>query len=179
MKISQFFIFTLLISSNVFSADSMKPGLWENTINMKSASGKMEAAMNQMKENMKQMPTDQRKMMEEMMAKQGYGTKGNSTIVKSCVTKEQAENLEIPQDKNDPCTREVISRSKSTVKVKFTCKNNGTGTGEFTLDSPTAFRIVADIAGDINGQKEQINFNQTGKWLSADCGNIRPHEIKK
>src|SRR4051794_26771635 len=50
---------------------NMKPGLWEITTNMKSASGEMEKARAQMQQQMASMPPEQRKQMEDMMAKQG------------------------------------------------------------------------------------------------------------
>ena len=53
------------------SAQELKPGLWEVTSTMTSASGELEKANAQMQKELAGMPAEQRKMMEDMMAKQG------------------------------------------------------------------------------------------------------------
>jgi hypothetical protein len=53
------------------SAQSLKAGLWEVSSKMTSASGELEKATAEMQAQMASMPPEQRKMMDEMMAKQG------------------------------------------------------------------------------------------------------------
>ena len=55
----------------VASAQTMKPGLWEISHQTRSASGDLGAKMAAAQEQMAKLPPDQRKMMEDMMAKQG------------------------------------------------------------------------------------------------------------
>ncbi len=78
------------------AAQTLKPGLWEINNKMQSGSGEMEQAMASMEKQMAGMPPQQRKQMQDMLAKQGMG------------------------------------------------------------------------------QAEKMNMDTSGKWLSADCGNVKP-----
>ena len=69
----------------------MRPGLWEHGFSMASQSGELEAAMKQMQQQMASLPPDQRKMMQDMMAKQGVGIGPGGNTVKLCLSKEDAE----------------------------------------------------------------------------------------
>lgn len=173
-------ILTFCISS--FAATSgMKPGLWEHSFTIKSESGKVEKAMADLKTKMAKMSPDQRKMMEEVMAKQGLGINQHVNSVKVCISKEQAENLEIPQGQNQNCTQEVVNRTAKTIKMKFDCKglSQTSGEGEFTLTSPTAYTGKSVINTTVNQKTDRMDMNQKGKWLSANCGEIKPITTKK
>jgi hypothetical protein len=52
-------------------AQNMKPELWEITNNMTSSDGLMQAKIAEMQKQMASIPPEQRKMMEQMMSKQG------------------------------------------------------------------------------------------------------------
>ncbi len=172
----------LAISSTSFAASSgMKAGLWEHSFTMKSQSGQVEKSMAEMKKQMEKMPAEQRKFMEDMMAKQGLGLSGGMNSVKVCISKEQADNLDIPQKQNDNCTQEITSRTDKSVKMKFDCKGSqpSSGEGEFTLTSPTAYTGKAVINTTTQGKPDRMDMDQKGKWLSADCGNIKPIPTKK
>lgn len=182
MKFTNIFslMLTLTISLPAFALSSMKPGLWEHSFTIKSQDGKLENAMTQMKAQLEKMPSDQRKMMEGMMAKQGMGISQNGSSVKVCLSKEQAEKLDIPHNQKGDCKQEVLKRTSKSVKMKFSCTGNPStsGEGEFTLSSPTAYtgKTVVDTVS--NGKKDHLEMNQKGKWLSADCGNIQPAKTK-
>lgn len=184
MKIST--VFSILIpftfSLSVFAAPSgMRPGLWEHSFTIKSQSGKVEKAMADLKTKMAQMSPDQRKMMEEVMAKQGLGLNQQVNSVKVCISKEQAENLEIPQGQNQNCTQEIINRTTKSIKMKFDCKGlaETSGEGEFTLTSPTAYTGKSVINTTVDHKADRMDMNQKGKWLSANCGEIKPITTKK
>ena len=166
----------------------MRPGLWEHSATMKSQSGQMEAAMAQMKEAMAQMTPQQRKQMEQMMAQQGValgsgpgGTGsagGNTHSVKVCITPEQAEMDRMPA--REGCTQSVQRTGPSTLSMRFSCKGGqgepaSSGEGTMTFSGPTAytgqFRLNTTTA---QGKPEQIDMAQSGRWLAADCGSIKP-----
>ncbi len=155
--------------------NKMKPGLWENTFNMKSESGTVEKAMAELKSKLGSMPEAQRKMMEDIMAKQGLGVNQKGTSIKVCISKEQAENMEIPQGENENCTQEVVNRTANSIKIKFDCKgdNAASGVGEFTFSSPTQYSGLSTINTTLDSKQDKIQMSQTGKWLSSDCGKIK------
>jgi hypothetical protein len=155
----------------------IRPGLWEHGFTMKSQSGQMESAMAQMQQSMASMPPEQRKMMEQMMAQQGVGVgpKGNS--VRICISQEQADLDRLPQEPG--CTQTVQRVNANTLKVAFSCKGNkddppSSGEGTMTLRGPTAYEGQFRIKTVANGKPEQLDMQQSGKWLATDCGAIKP-----
>jgi Protein of unknown function (DUF3617) len=159
------------------SAQDLKPGLWEVTTKMQSASGEMEAATAEMQQQMASMPADQRKMMEEMMAKQGVkmGAGGPGEMVaKTCMTREMIERNEIPAQQGN-CKTTTQARSGKTMKMTFACTDPpSSGEGQHTIVSPEAYTTKMVVRTTAQGKPETMNMNGSGKWLGSDCGNIKP-----
>lgn len=164
----------LLASQALAQVQKMQPGLWEHSFSMKTQGGQMENAMAQMQQQLANMPPEQRKMVEQMMAKQGLGIGPKGTSVKVCISKEQAELDRVPQQEG--CTQKVDRVSASTVKVAFECKGNppSSGEGTLTFSSPTAYNGQFKVKTVVDNKPEQIDMAQSGKWLAADCGNLKP-----
>src|SRR6478736_4257896 len=101
----------LAVSSFAAAAQGMAPGLWEHSVKFKSQSGEMEKSKAEMQAEMAALPPDQRKMVEQMMAKKGMSFDAEGTTLRVCVTKEQAERMEpLPMSKED-CKQDVVSRT--------------------------------------------------------------------
>ncbi len=159
------------------SAQSMKPGLWE--INNKvGGSAEMDKAMAQAQQQMASMPPEQRKMMQDMMAKQGVGMgpgAGGGMAVKICLTKEMAERNELPQQQQGDCKSTAAPRAGNTQKFSYTCTQPpSSGEGEVTFTSSEAYSMKMVTNTTVKGKPEKMTMNGTGKWLSADCGAIKP-----
>ena len=161
-------------------AQSLKPGLWEITNKMQTSGGQMEAQMAQMQQQMANMPPDQRKMVEEMMAKQGVkvgaGGPGSGMSVKICMTKEMVERdqLSMGQQRGD-CQLTSQSRSGSTMKMAFACTNPpSTGEGQVTFTSSEAYNMKMVVNTQVQGKPERINMDGSAKWMGADCGTVKP-----
>lgn len=167
----------LLATSFCISAQSMKPGLWEINNKMQTGSGKMEQGMAQMQQQIASMPPEQRKMMQEAMAKQGVsmGAGGPaSTGVKVCMTKEMAERDQIQPQQGD-CKHTTSPRSGNTMKLSFTCTTPpSSGEGQVTFTSAEAYTVTMTINTLVQGKPEKVNMDASGRWLSADCGAIKP-----
>ena len=160
------------------SAQNMKPGLWEVTNNMKSGSGgQMEQAQVQMQQQMAKMTPEQKKMMQDMMAKQGMqmgSGPGGGMSVKTCITKEMAARDELPMQQGD-CRTTNQQKSGNTMKFAVACANPpSTGEGQVTLTSPEAFSMRMAVQSKAGGQSHTVNMEGTGRWLSADCGSVKP-----
>lgn len=159
-------------------AQKMAPGLWENSVTMKTGSGQMESAMAQMQDQMAKMPPEQRKMLEDMMAKQGVGMAGGpgkATTLRVCISKEQAERAEVPQQQQGSCKQDIVARSGSTLKYKFTCTEPpSSGEGEFSFQGDKAYIGTLKMTSTTKGQAERMEMQQAGKWLGADCGTLKP-----
>jgi hypothetical protein len=152
----------------------IEPGLWEINIALKSQTGKAEAAIKQAQAYISQLPPEQRKSVEEMMSSQGVRLGDKSSSVKACISKEDAERGEIPQQAGD-CTQQVLERGNQSMKVKFSCTTSPPASGEAVVNfqSPTAYTSKAIVDTVVMGAPERMNVDQTGRWLGAECGAVK------
>ncbi len=157
------------------AAQTMKPGLWEITNKMSSDSAAMNKEMAAMQKEMANMPADQRKMMESMMAKQGVGMgAGGAMTAKVCLTQEMVERNEVGAQQGD-CQHTRSARSGNTMKFSFVCaKPPSSGEGEVTFVSPQAYTMKMMVSNGAKGKTEKMNMDASGKFLSADCGTVKP-----
>ena len=73
------FLSALLLAAPAMAQQhKLTPGLWESEFTMKSADGKMEAAMAQAQQAMAKMPPEQRAQMEAMMKQRGVSMPGGA-----------------------------------------------------------------------------------------------------
>jgi hypothetical protein len=162
----------------VSQAQSVKPGLWEIT-NKMGGSPKMDDAMAKMEKQMAAMPPEQRKMMQDMMAKKGIGmggqAQGGGTVVKICMSKEMADKQHFPSHSQGDCTTTVTDKTASSLKMSFICKSPpSSGEGVYTFVGDTAYTMRMKMNRDIKGTPETITMDADGKWIAADCGSIKP-----
>ncbi|MDO9403073.1 MAG: DUF3617 domain-containing protein [Polaromonas sp.] len=172
-------LFTAIMAAGpaVQAQTKMQPGLWEHSVTMQD-NGQMAAAMQAMQAQLAAMPPAQRKQMEQMMAGKGVSMApgaGGATNIRMCMTQAQIDMNEVPQgDRN--CSQQAVQRSGNTMKMKFSCTGNppSSGESEVTVLSPTAYTGKSVITTSVSGKPERMTMDQKGKWLSADCGNIKP-----
>lgn len=162
-------------------AQNMKPGLWEMSSKVTSSQGETATAMAEMQKQLGSMPPEQRKAMQDMMQRHGVqldiGANG-ALRTKMCMTREMIERKEFAVSEGD-CRHKMTPVSGNKLKVAFTCtKPPATGEGEMTVDSDTSYRAHMKMKGT-EGNKETMEMDVAGKWLGADCGNIRPVSIPR
>ena len=157
------------------SAQQMKPGLWEITQRVTSSGGDIEASRAKMQAQMANMSPEQRKMMQEAMAKHGAGAgPGGANSAKTCMTKEMIDRDEIPTGKSD-CKLTKRDKSANTMKFMVTCVNPpSTSEGLITYTSSEAYTMKMVINSQMRGKPETINMEGSGKWLGSDCGSVKP-----
>ncbi len=160
------------------SAQDLKPGLWEISSKMTSASGEAEKAAAEMRAQLADLPPEQRAMMEDMMAKQGVklggGAAPGAMTVKTCLTPEMVARNEIPAQQGK-CKTTSQPRTGNVVKMAFTCTDPpSSGEGVYTVVSPEAFTSQTVVRTSAGGTAETMNLDAKGKWLGADCGTVKP-----
>jgi hypothetical protein len=172
-------LFALLsLAGMAASAQSTRPGLWDVNHRV-SGNASMDAAMAQMQQQMAAMPPEQRKMMEEMMARQGVslprtGADGGMSV-RVCITPEMAAQKQMPQQTEGDCTSTVVSQSGNTLKVRFECREPpSSGEGTYTFQGDTGYTMQMVARTRHGGQTETMHISGQGRWVSADCGAIRP-----
>jgi hypothetical protein len=167
----------LLIAALPAMAQSTKPGLWE--INNKiGGSAEMDKAMAQMQQQMAGMPPAQRKQMEDMLAKQGMSMgagPGGGISMKVCMTREMIERDAIPPPQQGDCKSSASPRVGNTQKISFSCTQPpSSGEGQITYTSNEAYTMKMVTTNTVKGKPEKMTLEGSGKWLSADCGAIKP-----
>ena len=172
----------LAVAAASASAQTMKPGLWEMT-NKMGGSPEMDQAMAQLQQQMANMPPEQRKMMEDMMAKKGMGMGGVSAggiVVKACITKEMAERNQMPMQHSGDCTNTISDKTGTGMKMKFTCTNPpSSGEGQFSFMGDSAYTMKMKISTAAQGKPQVTTVDGSGKWVTSDCGNITPMAAPK
>ena len=168
-------------------AQTIKPGLWEIITQMQDGSGELSAAMAEAQKQMANMPPEQRKMMQDMMAKQGIqlGTSGsNGMSIKMCMTQEMVDRNEVTSRQGDhhqsDCTHTNSPRSGNSMKFSFVCaKPPSSGEGQVTFTSAEAYSMKMTTTSMARGKSEKMDMQTSGRWLGADCGNVKPIVLPK
>ena len=174
----------IVTSAGITSAQTLKPGLWEMSTQMlggaAGAAGTGDA-MAKMQKEMAALPPEQRKMVEDMMAKKGMqmGTApGGGMAVKVCMTKEMVERNEMGRQQGD-CTSTNSPRSGKSMKFSFVCtKPPSSGEGEVTFTSPEAYSSRVSVTSAAGGKPEKTDIQSSGRWLGTDCGTVKPMSPK-
>jgi len=177
---------TALLTALVAGAQpqSLQPGLWEFTTRMSGAgASETNAAMQKMQKEMAAMPPEQRKMMQDMMAKQGLqmGTAGGGAMtMKVCLTQELLDRNELASGQRGDCKNTWSPRSGNTMKFSFTCNNPpGNGEGEVTFISRESYTSRMSVTTSASGKPEKMDINGSGKLLGKDCGTLKPLAVPK
>ena len=177
MKFRHVSTLLLLACAAGASAQTMKPGLWEITTQMQSGGKDMGAAMERMQKQMASMPPEQRKMMEEMMAKQGVkmgASPGGGMAIKVCMTQEMVDRHEVAPPR-DGCTHTMSPRVGNTMKFAYKCTQPpSSGEGEVSFTSPEAYASKMSATSNRSGSERTLEMQNSGRWLGSNCGDIKP-----
>jgi hypothetical protein len=162
-------------------AQAIKPGLWEITNKVASSDGQMQSAMAEMQKQMAAMDPAERKMMEQMMAKQGVQFSvgaGGGLATRMCMTREMAARNELPVQQQGDCTHKRTPGAGGAMKISFTCNNPRTsGEGEVTFQGDTGYRMKMKVTSEAAERPDVVTMDASAKWLGADCGNVKPIQV--
>ncbi len=166
----------LMITPNAEAFLNMKPGLWEVKTKMKTLSGDQDP-MARMKQSMAKMPPEQRKQIEEMMAKHGLSINGST--IKICYTKDMLKDAEAMAKNHQQragCTNRIINQTSTNFSMSFSCEDGSNGTGNWAIHGNESYDGVIKFT-DKKGKHSEINH--TAKFISSDCGEVKPLVIPK
>lgn len=163
-------------------AQTMKPGLWSLSNTMTSSDPQISQAMSAVQQHMANMSPEQRQQMQKMMQDHGVQLDvgaGGALQTRLCMTREMAERKEFPVQQGD-CRQTFTQQSATRGHIAFTCtKPKVSGEGDVIADSDTSYRARMKIRSEEQGRNQTVDMDVTGKWLSADCGNVRPIPISR
>jgi hypothetical protein len=156
----------LSASAAVSAAGQMKPGLWEMT--MKPDAMK----------NMPKIPSEQMEQMRKMGITMPQMQDGG-IAQKVCITKEMAERDGTPQMHmaETGCQSKNFASTGNTYSGNIICNGptlKGEGKVKGTFSGNERFSSTYEFKGTAEGQPVNQRSENSGKWLSADCGDVKP-----
>jgi hypothetical protein len=185
-----------LASAQSFSVQvDIKPGLWEHTMKFDEGSIKamqkeqqlnMDKQLETMKKRMAELPPEQRAQVEEVIKQQGGDVNqlgsaflgqalqeiAKPQISKECLTQEQIDKGLFSTSEKD-CRSEITKTGGNTFKMVADCKGSHSEI-DITVQNPKLYTGAAVFTSDEAGSKRVVKASLAHKWLSSDCGSIRP-----
>jgi hypothetical protein len=159
----------------------IKPGLWENTTTHQMSGVAMPNMPHVTPEQLAKLPPAQRAQVEAMM--KGSGGSPQTDTTKVCITREQlSKPIFDAGDKG--CSYNLTSSSSSSQVIHVECTRGNTKTaGDLTFKRSDSEHLTGDMlmkttgdsstAGSV-GQNMTIKLTFANKFLSSDCGNVKP-----
>jgi hypothetical protein len=106
--------------------------------------------------------------MQNMMAR--------PTITKTCMTKAKFDQKEFLADMpGDQCKQVLTTNTATVLDAKVTCTGSRpmTATAHFEAQSPATFTGSVKSTTTDSGKSMDVDMTMAGKWLSADCGDVK------
>lgn len=154
-------------SSAAWAAGAMKAGLWEMTTKS-DAMKSMPKMSPQQLEQMRKMGMNMPQMQDGAM------------VSKICISKAMAEReqpVPHPQEKEAQCQSKNFQRSGSSYSVDIICDGprlKGEGKAQGTYSGNDRYTSTYDFKGMSGDKPISHHQESTGKWLGADCGDVKP-----
>lgn len=156
--------------SSAQAQEKMKAGLWEMRV------------VSDMMKSMPKMPAIPPAQLAELK-KRGISIpemQNGGMLQKMCITKELAEQAWSKPNHATPgnCKQSSMNRSGNSYTMEMVCdgpmlKGNATITGSMKGDS---LQSSYKFKGSSNNKPIDQHIETTGKWLGADCGDVKPIE---
>jgi hypothetical protein len=167
----------LLISFfiNAYAEDHMKPGLWQinhqGDMNIGGTEMKIPDT-NQMQAMMQTLSPEMRAKMESYMRKNTAVAPSEGGL-KACISPEQAARNDFPTSPQTSCKVMGNKRVGNTISVQLHCPQ-GDMDSTVTLHNPESWSGVTKGHMQRGTETYSMNMQAEGKWISADCGNLKP-----
>jgi hypothetical protein len=160
------------------SAPNFKPGLWEESVERVIGGGAEDPAVKAAQAALANMSPEQRKMMERMMREQGIalqvGAGGMKVTSRGCLAPGKSKFSAI-SGLPEGCTQRYTRKGEAwEVTARCEAREGQPASemrGTLTMLGSTGHR--GDFSGG-NAQQGTARMKTEGRWLSADCGSVKP-----
>ena len=141
----------------------MKPGLWELTV--KSDAFK----------DMPRLPPEQLEQMRRMGVNVPRFS-GAGVVSKVCITPQMAQQAPGLERMENGCRPQNFRRSGNGYSADIVCTGALQGSGKVsgTFAGDDRFTSLYEFKGTMNGATVDHRQESSGRWLSGDCGGVRP-----
>jgi len=151
---------------------AVTPGLWEIT-----STNHTTGAPPIPPDALAKLSPDQRARFEAMMKAQQQN-QGRTHVFKSCLTAEQLKRGFTlgPTNPQDKCQKTVVSSTSKVLEVHLECTGQDHAVGTFHYEALTPKTVAGkmDIVVTRGAQSMTVKNDMRGKWVAADCGNVKP-----
>lgn len=156
-----------------------KPGLWERAVTSEITGMPAMPPMAPVSdETLAKLPPAQRAQVEAAMKGRGSMGTPQTITTKYCVTR---ESLSKPMynDSGKTCTNKLVNSTANTQQVHVECTPTGMKmVGDVTIQrvdaEHTKGTMVAKTSGGDSGRSIDTKMTINSKWLSSDCGDVKP-----
>ena len=152
----------------------IKPGLWQVHMEREVNGQKPPDVLS---ERMKNLPPEKRAQYEAMMKERGIATDGSGAS-RVCYTRESLDRSAWANQATD-CKADFSSRSGRSWKWHTSCSKSGyEADGEANFLDSENYTVKSTSVSKINDKVRNSSTTITAKWLGADCGDLKPLDLK-
>ena len=157
---------------------NIKTGLWEVSLQTQFSGASPFAS-----EKLDKMPPEQRARFEAAM-QASMANAAKPKLAKHCLTPEKLARGLDPEHRADDetCQQKIVKNTSSELQITKTCvteAGNNVMDQHFVMSGSDTVSGTIHAVRTVNGQTSNVNSNLQGKWLSADCGNVKDFEMEK
>jgi hypothetical protein len=153
---------------------NVKPGLWEMSWTGETSGTPPTLPPDQLAK----LTPEQRAKIEAAM--EAAIAKGNAPhAIKHCVTqKELDRGLNVDDQNQKSCKQTVVSSTSSVLEVHMECTGRQQSSGTYRIEatSPTTITGALNMVMSDGTHSMTMKRQVAGKWLGADCGEVKPIE---
>lgn len=100
--------------------------------------------------------------------------------LREVTTKDMVERSQMPLQTQGDCTSTASNKTSTGMTFKFTCASPpSSGEWQYTFMGDNAYTMKMKSNTPQQGKAVITTMDSSGKWLGADCGNIKPMVIPK
>lgn len=156
----------------------VKVGLWESSFTTELSGLPAMPPMSLSEEELAKIPPAQRAQVEAAMKGRGSMGRPETTTEKQCITRETL-NRPMYRGSDKTCIAKVVNATSSTQQIHIECSPSGMkAAGDMTLERVDSEHIKGTMhmktSGGNAGRSVDMKMTTSSKWLSSDCGGVKP-----
>lgn len=155
-------------------APPIKPGLWE-VRSEREVDGKAVASP---AANLQNLPPEVRAKVEAMMKAKGIAPGAAGSANRICMSKETLDPARW-QGQSASCKTQIVSRTATIWKWHTSCTQPpAESDGETVFASAESYTVRNATTMTVSGETRTTRSTVQGKWLGADCGDLKPLKLE-
>lgn len=154
----------LLFTFTVHAAPlDIKTGLWEVSSKTDMSGSPIPA------EVLAQMPPDRREQMMAMFKNR----KAATHTIQTCITKDDLGRPFKAQDEEASCKSTIVTATPTKAEYKIQCSGSEAHSGVMKIETLSRESIRGSTIMQVNSGKATVANEMSGRWVAANCGNVK------